>query len=1093
MKKTLALVLALAMVFSTITVAFAEDTLGEDAQTCADLGMLKGEGGTVDAAYTATAPTRLQAAVMFLRLKGLEAEALAFTGEDNFADGEIAWAEGANLIAYLKANPQLGWIGDGTSFNPEGVMTAQAYYKVMLEALGYKQTTDEVAGDFAWTEVLTFAASVGLSKVAEVENFTVNDLAVATVEALKANVKDTDKTLAATLVEAGVVDEAAAVAVGLVEEVPTAVEVAIDDVYAVGNTVVVVEFEDDVDPAAAGNIANYAIEGLAINAVTVADTDKVVLDTAPMSSGKLYTLTVGESSMKFTGVAKVSGAPDIDKVVSEDVEEVVITFTKNIDQATGTDVANYSIAGVEIAKAEVDEDEVTLTTVGLKNKTKYTVRVTNIKSVDGATRKSTSDTFTSKFDVAAPKVSKVDPETNQRLKVTFNEKVTKESAEDLANYEIKVDEKDGGTLDVVSVEWDSDDENFVYVITEPQERNEDYKLTVNGIVDQRKAGNTMTRPDSTKFKGLKEDETAPKVDSVRVLSPTSILVSFKDDSRIDEASATDPSNYDLDTLYIEEIRVQEDKHQLFRVILVVEEMEDGESYSLRINDIEDEFGNSMDKEYKTTVRATSSNVAAVGVKRTLATGENTVYIEFTDEIDEASAENISNYTIDEGVGAPRKAEYGEFDINKNKKIDNDEKYIVKLTTNDLVNGWKQYDLTINGVLDLAGNELYYKDKIINDSVIWDKTAPELEDADAVDNRVVALTFDEKVRFNALRDTTNNAVKLILSVNDNADVKTYANKIELTAKDIIEDDTVVEFCYHVSDPDLVLPDDVTFSVYKVVYYDALGKECDGGITDYAGNPVVVGDVMNADISFEGTSEEHEAVEMDSYSQIDAKTFELVFPRKVVIVSAGTPIAKDTKLTVSTNNSMGSFDVYYESAGKTEDDKIRITKKVDYIEEDKDYIFNFRDFLTDKLGFAVANDEEDTSDPDPLKYVLRTELTGEYDDEDEPYIDEVVARDRKWIKVIFNERIVDEDKIEGSDFELRNYDLDKPIPIDKVEKDTADDGIIYLRATKPLEARYEYSLELKGIIKDFRGLTAEKDTYYFDGTNVAPYGESKWTNK
>ena len=162
MKKTLALVLALAMVFSTITVAFAEGALGEDAQICADLGMLQGETGTVDEAYVATAPTRLQAAVMFLRLKGLEAEALAFTGEDNFADGEIAWAEGANLIAYLKANPQLGWIGDGTSFNPEGVMTAQAYYKVMLEALGYKQTTDEVAGDFAWEEVLTFAASVGL-------------------------------------------------------------------------------------------------------------------------------------------------------------------------------------------------------------------------------------------------------------------------------------------------------------------------------------------------------------------------------------------------------------------------------------------------------------------------------------------------------------------------------------------------------------------------------------------------------------------------------------------------------------------------------------------------------------------------------------------------------------------------------------------------------------------------------------------------------------------------------------------------------------------------------------------------------------------
>ncbi|MGI6586261.1 MAG: hypothetical protein ACOX3L_10095 [Lutisporaceae bacterium] len=224
--------------------------------------------------------------------------------------------------------------------------------------------------------------------------------------------------------------------------------------------------------------------------------------------------------------------------------------------------------------------------------------------------------------------------------------------------------------------------------------------------------------------------------------------------------------------------------------------------------------------------------------------------------------------------------------------------------------------------------------------------------------------------------------------------------------------------------------------------------------------------------------HEAVEMDSYSQIDAKTFELVFPRKVVI----------TNSTAST--SLGVFDVEYESAGVTEDDKIRLVKKVDYIEEDKDYIFNFKDFLADKLGFTVANDE-DLPDATPTA-IHRTELTGEYDDEDEPYVDDVVARDRKWIKVVFNERIV-ETPIAPSDFELKNYDLDKGITIDTVEKDTLNDGIIYLRVVKPLEARYEYSLELKGNIKDFRGLAADKDTYYFDGTNVAPYGESKWTTQ
>jgi len=258
MKKTLALVLALAMVFSTITVAFAEDAIGAEAQICANLGMLKGETGTVDAAYTATAPTRLQAAVMFLRLKGLEAEALAFTGEENFADGNIAWAEGANLLAYLKANPQLGWQGDGTNFNPNGAITAKEYYKVLLEALGYKQTTPEVVGDFGWDNVLEFAAEKGLSKAAGVDSYTVNDLAIATVEALKLEMKEGGKTLVASLVEAGTIDKAAAIAADLYEDAATT-EAKLDSVVGTANDKVEVTFDADVAAAFAENPANYKI------------------------------------------------------------------------------------------------------------------------------------------------------------------------------------------------------------------------------------------------------------------------------------------------------------------------------------------------------------------------------------------------------------------------------------------------------------------------------------------------------------------------------------------------------------------------------------------------------------------------------------------------------------------------------------------------------------------------------------------------------------------------------------------------------------------------------------------------------------------
>lgn len=213
MKKTLAILLALALVFSSITVSFAEETLPVGAQAAKDLGMLVGDGSGVSLDYLKTTPTRIQAAVMVLRLKGLEDDAKAFTGTANFADANTAaWA--APIMAYLNATPAVGFQGVGNNnFNPTGKMDAKSYYKVMLETLGYKYGTD-----FTWDNVLTFAADKKLSAVANVANFTVNDLATATIETLKANVAGGTTTLAAKLVAENVITKEAAAKAGLVSE-----------------------------------------------------------------------------------------------------------------------------------------------------------------------------------------------------------------------------------------------------------------------------------------------------------------------------------------------------------------------------------------------------------------------------------------------------------------------------------------------------------------------------------------------------------------------------------------------------------------------------------------------------------------------------------------------------------------------------------------------------------------------------------------------------------------------------------------------------------------------------------------------------------
>jgi len=1043
MKKILALVLAFAMVFSSIPVVFA-DSVSEEAKALAMIGALKGDNDGVTVEYLAQTPTRLQAAIMLLRLKGLEEEAMAFESEDNFEDVlDYPWAEGKNMMAYLKANPAVGFRGTDKGFEPNREITAKEFYKVILVSLGYVESDAEVVGDFTWDTLEEKLAEVGLGKVLEAESFTNNEMAVATVEALGLKLKDSDVTLLAKLVEDGVVDEEAAVAAGLIEEAAAEVTVAVDSVKALGNTVVEVVFEEDVDEAALGNADNYAIEGLEIKNVVVTGSDSVRLETAAMTAGKIYTLTVGEEKVNFTGVAKKSDGPELTDAVSEDVEEVVLTFDMNLDYESATDVSNYSISGVEIVEAEVDEDEVTLTTKGLKNKQRYTVKVTNIKSIDGVTRRATSRSFSTRVDTVPPRINsdKTKVETNQRIILYFNEKVTKETAEDLANYTIKENKTDGAELEILSVTWDSDDKDNVEIITEPQSHNVKYKLTVNNISDRRKEANVMTRPSTWNFKGAREDKTAPNIKAPTVISNTAIMLEFSDDSRIDEDSALDLSNYTFskgnEDLVIEDIVKVKSKNGLFKALLTVEGMEANKRHTLKVVDVLDEFGNAMrEKTVSFTPKATefaSANLEEVEVK-----DKNTIVLKFDKDLVEETAENIANYNINKDIGAPTKAEY-----------DDDERE-VKLTVNELTQG-VEYKITVDGVQDLVGNVLVFKDvkfdtKSFSKDKAWDKEAPKLYDAYAVNKYVVALEFDEEVDY---KDNT----KLVLKYKeDNGDEEDNGDKLlelELEAKSRVDDNTVIEFSKY--DAEVELKEGVTYTVYKVVYDD---DDKEGAIYDLAGNTFELED--GEVFEFDGTDEDPELAYVENYEQVNGVTFVLTMSKNVEKIEG-----KDN---VEVNGITFKISV----------DKNEVTFEGNKpIKEGVEYEFNLCELLTDEHGFEVENEEYEDGKNDEGKTVL----LGDYTDEDEPYIVDVIVVDRETIEVEFSEHI----KSATGAFKLKNIDTDRNITITEVK---VDEEIVTLTLGTPLEARYEYELTLiEGKALDFVEKKAAEDVFYFYGTDLA----------
>lgn len=349
LKKLLAVIVSVCVLATFTFPAFAAEKTA--AEICEDLGVLKGDSseGVTDT-YLAKGTTRDQAAILYLRLIGKEDEAYAFEGEDNFADADQTWDNAKKALAYLKANPELGWQGvSEDKFDPKAQISAQQMYKVCLEALGYKQGVD-----FEWADVFTFAAEKGLTLIADVTEMTNNDLAIALVEALKLPLKDSKTTLIEDLVAKGVVTEAAAIAAGLIEAEPE--ELKVVSVEADNLKQFVVTFNKAVDEDSAEDLGNYDL-----------DADKADLTDATAAladDGKTVTITLDDGNeAKFEEEATliVSGVEDKDenKMKEQEIEFVFndVDFPTVVSaKVVGNDTIKV-VFSEPITNASVEDDE----------------------------------------------------------------------------------------------------------------------------------------------------------------------------------------------------------------------------------------------------------------------------------------------------------------------------------------------------------------------------------------------------------------------------------------------------------------------------------------------------------------------------------------------------------------------------------------------------------------------------------------------------------------------------------------------------------------------------------------------------------------
>lgn len=1034
MRKIIAFVLSLTLIissFSAMPLYAATTRVSEEARTLEALGLLEGDGNGVTDEYMTKRMDRITAALAILKLKGLYDEALSFYGYTNFIDiDEVKWPEGKNVLAYLKANPDLGFIGNGRGeFLPYKKIGEDEYYKVLLEALGYKQKTNGKSGDFSWGETLEFAETKGL-KPSYDTNFNIALLAKATVSALKTKTK-AGKPFINALVDDGVIKRSKAISVGLIYE---EVDIKVKSVKAIGNTIVELEYDSDISVYDAENINNYSIDGLTIKNAFYIENNTVRLETSTQSSGKLYTLIAGKTKIRFTGVSKVSGSPSIKTVKSEDIETVVIEFDKELDHRSAKDTYNYYIAGISVKEAEIEGKKVTLSTNGLESRKQYTLKVTGIKSIDGAQLRSQTKSFYARPDLNPPAVRDVKAETNQRVVVSFSKAITRDTAENIGNYII--DSKDGELAIYDAFLYIDEDEKIyeVELTTETQRAGLKYEITIDNIVDTTKSANMMKRAIKKTFNGMREDRTAPQLskNDAKILSRNHIQLAFTDNSRLDEDTVLDPGNYEIikndrykEEIYVSHVDKVSYEGNKYKVMLETDDLVINAGYTIKVYNIADEFGNVLEKNNTQTISVKRDDFAASKLRDYKIVDGNEIELYFSKPLVKETAEDISNYVINNDIGYPTKAVY------------KDEKVTLNMATMTV---GKVYKLTIDGVRDQTGNELRFSFEFRATDGEKDITRPRLEYIYTENKNVVSVVFDEPVWYTSEGD---NITKLVL---------TQAGKepVTLFAKAYADDGMAIEFSNIAGGKEV--------SGYNNVYVIDKNQSLKG-ITDRSANrnKFDTQDLNSFDLNVYGSNDDPYPPEVDYISQIDGKTFEVEMSKNVVI----------KKYNVNAINS-DSFAVRATDEGNIVNFVIDRTKGID---GNKDYKIDIREVLKDAHGIPALNTENGY-----------TYFYGEYTDDDKPYIVDVIALDRYTVEIEYNESIGNSGTYTIKNVDDSAYYKNIGNSLKEIDRNRA-----LLSLNNPLEGHYEYCLTIVSPARDLVGNTSEDvkgDEFYFYGSDLAP---------
>ncbi len=1020
-RKMLAVLMAAVMTIASIPgLAVQADSIGKEAQACKELGILIGSDSSgVTEQYLETTPTRVQAYIISLRLRGLYQEAGQYTSSNNFKDaGTAGWAE--NYLAYAKSKPELGWGGypDGT-FAPSQKINGQAFYKVMLETLGYKQDVD-----FSYSETLDFAEELDLVKdaddITKLKSFTVNDIAEGIYNALNTKPKDSDKKLISVMVEKNIITSDKAVTAGFTLDTKDAKVIGF---RAVSNSMIELEFDNeivlqkgDVEISQLGSssrlsVLNVESQGRSARITTTEAKPFNAYEVAVNTLVPTNNMVIKGYKNKFVAMPKDSTKPTA-KHELLGRNEILVTFSEEIDRKSAESLSNYMIEhNVVILNAELGTSGTTvlLKTTDISSNSFYRLNIRNVADVSGNKMSDYTALFEgARSDTQGPSLESAKSENNTTLAVTFSERVDSATAEDIRNYSI------GNNTIVIDAELD-DSGRKVTLTTSVQSTGVN-KLTVQNVADT--WGNVMNKKEYN-FVG----DTTRATATILAISNNEVMVTFN--KTVDKETAEDADNYSIDkNLEVKDAILGATGKT---VMLITSSQTLREVYALTISGVTDLWGNEIDTG---TGKFGGMPVNNKALDYTVQSNSSGLIITYNKRVDKETAENVFNYHLDSQLGYAAKAALDEADGRT-----------VTLLTAGLTSG-KVYTITIEDVKDISGIRIS-KDEKISTKKFAGINMRELESGSG------ELTIETVVTVDM------NTIDLVFSG-------------ELTQDDLEDMEVDVDVP---EDYSHTLPSNLTY--YKFFVGDKKSIRVQFR-TSNAPNPELfkAGNIYEVEITdldrlqskddanvklFAGTGNPNEAPYILEVKALNNAAVEIIFSEPVKGITR-TQFEFDEKITIS-GVSVASDEIT---------DKVMLYISNSTKLDDDEYKLYIKTGIKDAAGLNALKIGTSSS----TSYV---EFDGNDEENENPYIDsDITVIDSHTMQFEFNEPIK---PITTSSFSVKkvsgtsssNLAISKAILADDEKTVT-----LYLNAKYPgLDADDEYELVIGGSVKDLQDLAVNSE--------------------